>query len=208
MRIRCHRVDVHQSGGASAVSTRDDIYTTGLEMFLRLGYGGTTLDAIAESVGVTKPAIYYHFKSKRELIMEMLKSVYRTRASLAWGNLEESASAWEELKQFNSQYMGLLKQDITQFFAWLHLNVIALEDEEYKELLLDFDKQYESTARRILEKGISTGEFQINDVDATTEIIACYMDGLLLKSIQGRKIADGAFESFQELMRNALRYKG
>jgi AcrR family transcriptional regulator len=54
------------------VSTKDKIITTALELFLRDGYERTSLNRIADRVGITKPAIYHHFASKDELVHEVL----------------------------------------------------------------------------------------------------------------------------------------
>ena len=44
--------------------TRERIKQVALELFTEQGYEGTSLREIAERLGVTKAALYYHFKSK------------------------------------------------------------------------------------------------------------------------------------------------
>jgi TetR/AcrR family transcriptional regulator, acrAB operon repressor len=39
-----------------------------VDSFARLGYQGTSIDRIAREVGVTKGAVYYHFRDKEELL--------------------------------------------------------------------------------------------------------------------------------------------
>src|SRR5439155_554460 len=41
--------------------------------FARLGYQGTTIDRIARDAGVTKGAVYYHFRDKQQLLFEAVK---------------------------------------------------------------------------------------------------------------------------------------
>jgi AcrR family transcriptional regulator len=54
-------------------------------MFATHGYGATSMRAVVETVGCTKPALYYHFGSKAELFIEvhndvlaMVKEVFGT----------------------------------------------------------------------------------------------------------------------------------
>jgi AcrR family transcriptional regulator len=54
------------------VNTKQRIIRTALELFLQDGYEKTSLNRIAERVGITKPAIYHHFASKAELVHEAL----------------------------------------------------------------------------------------------------------------------------------------
>ena len=44
-----------------------------IECFARLGYQGTTIERIARDAGVTKGAVYYHFRDKEELLFAAVK---------------------------------------------------------------------------------------------------------------------------------------
>jgi AcrR family transcriptional regulator len=48
--------------------TRSRIQEVALELFTEHGYEATSLREIAERLGVTKAALYYHFKTKDEII--------------------------------------------------------------------------------------------------------------------------------------------
>ena len=51
-----------------ASSTRERILDVALELFGAQGYDGTSLRQIAEQLGVTKAALYYHFESKEDIL--------------------------------------------------------------------------------------------------------------------------------------------
>jgi AcrR family transcriptional regulator len=50
-----------------AADTRSRIQETALELFIEQGFTATSLQQIADRIGVTKAALYYHFPSKAEL---------------------------------------------------------------------------------------------------------------------------------------------
>jgi AcrR family transcriptional regulator len=52
--------------------TRSRIRAVALELFTEQGYEQTSLREIAERLGVTKAALYYHFKSKDEIVSSFL----------------------------------------------------------------------------------------------------------------------------------------
>jgi AcrR family transcriptional regulator len=54
------------------MDTKDKITKTALRLFLERGYERTSLNDIAHEVGITKPAIYHHFKSKDQLFHQVL----------------------------------------------------------------------------------------------------------------------------------------
>lgn len=45
-----------------------------IQSFATHGYQGTSIDRIARAAGVTKGAIYYHFKDKEELLFETVRN--------------------------------------------------------------------------------------------------------------------------------------
>jgi AcrR family transcriptional regulator len=44
-----------------------------MRIFLEKGYHGTSIDDITQAAGVTKGALYWHFKSKEELLKKIVK---------------------------------------------------------------------------------------------------------------------------------------
>jgi TetR/AcrR family acrAB operon transcriptional repressor/TetR/AcrR family transcriptional repressor of mexAB-oprM operon len=53
--------------------SRKQLMTAAIDCFARLGYQGTTIERIARAAGVTKGAIYYHFRDKEQLLFEAVK---------------------------------------------------------------------------------------------------------------------------------------
>lgn len=46
---------------------------TAIDCFARYGYTGTSIERIARDAGVTKGALYYHFRDKEELLFEAVR---------------------------------------------------------------------------------------------------------------------------------------
>lgn len=51
-----------------AEPSRKQLMTAAIDCFARLGYQGSSIDRIARDAGVTKGAVYYHFRDKEELL--------------------------------------------------------------------------------------------------------------------------------------------
>ncbi|WP_031466754.1 TetR/AcrR family transcriptional regulator [Sciscionella sediminilitoris] len=56
------------SGTQRRSDTRDRIQQVALELFTEQGYEGTSLREIAERLEVTKAAVYYHYRTKEEIL--------------------------------------------------------------------------------------------------------------------------------------------
>src|SRR5881409_2169797 len=62
-----------RSRGDGREPSRKPLLRAAIDCFARLGYQGTTIDRIARDAGVTKGAVYYHFRDKEELLFEAVK---------------------------------------------------------------------------------------------------------------------------------------
>ncbi|MDA8330142.1 MAG: TetR/AcrR family transcriptional regulator [Candidatus Dormibacteraeota bacterium] len=56
--------------------TRERILEVALELFSEAGYDKTSLREVAERVGVTKAALYYHFPSKESVLMALIERAH------------------------------------------------------------------------------------------------------------------------------------
>jgi AcrR family transcriptional regulator len=63
------------SSRLSAHARRDQLLDVALSAFARAGYHETSMNDVADAAGVTKPVLYQHFESKRELYQALLDSV-------------------------------------------------------------------------------------------------------------------------------------
>ena len=59
----------------SAPARREQLLDVALEVFASAGYHGTSMNDVADAAGVTKPVLYQHFESKRELYQALLDEV-------------------------------------------------------------------------------------------------------------------------------------
>jgi AcrR family transcriptional regulator len=75
--------------------TRDRILQVALDLFIEQGYEKTSLREIAERIGVSKAALYYHFASKEEIFRTLLEPILALQAQTV-GMLQSrpSREAW------------------------------------------------------------------------------------------------------------------
>jgi TetR/AcrR family acrAB operon transcriptional repressor len=54
-------------------TSRRQLVEVAIDCFARHGFQGTSIDRIARSAGMTKGALYYHFRDKEDLLLEAVK---------------------------------------------------------------------------------------------------------------------------------------
>jgi TetR/AcrR family transcriptional regulator len=57
---------------------RNKILDVAIELFARKGYAACSIREICEAAGVTKPVLYYHFRSKEHLYRELMIDLFNT----------------------------------------------------------------------------------------------------------------------------------
>ncbi|RLE23541.1 MAG: hypothetical protein DRJ50_06005 [Actinobacteria bacterium] len=73
----------------TAQARREQILNVALEVFADAGFHGASMNELAEAVGVTKPVLYQHFDSKRDLYQALIDEVgSRLLASIAKASAE------------------------------------------------------------------------------------------------------------------------
>lgn len=82
------------------MNTKEKIVKTGLRLFLQKGYERTSLNDIARQVGISKPAIYHHFKNKDELFHGVLSLFFEEMGKWSKSRFESCKTLKELLKAF------------------------------------------------------------------------------------------------------------
>jgi AcrR family transcriptional regulator len=94
-----------------AAERRRQLLDVALEEFGSKGYHATSMNDVADAAGVTKPVLYQHFSSKRELFLELLREVgTRLRDEVAKATVEAAGPRQQ------------VEAGFTAYFRWVAAN--------------------------------------------------------------------------------------
>ncbi len=113
--------------------TRARIQEVALELFTEHGYEATSLREIAERLGVTKAALYYHFKSKDEIVSSFMEDRAAALERLvAWGRTQPRTpqTRREVLRRYGEQ---LARTNHHMVMRFLERNQAALREHPKSE---------------------------------------------------------------------------
>ena len=89
--------------------TRQRIQDVALDLFAEQGYEKTSLREIAERLDVTKAALYYHFKTKEEILVSIFEDLSRPIDELiAWAKAQPHSlrTKQEVLRRYSEALAG------------------------------------------------------------------------------------------------------
>jgi AcrR family transcriptional regulator len=113
-----------QHDGRSRGDTRARIQQVALELFSEQGYEKTSLREIAERLDVTKAALYYHFKSKEDIVRSLVEDhVGEIDALISWARSQPRSA--ETRGEILSRYVSIVA-DGDEVFRMLHQNQAAV----------------------------------------------------------------------------------
>ncbi|SDG72544.1 DNA-binding transcriptional regulator, AcrR family [Sinosporangium album] len=99
--------------------TRTRIQQTALRLFTEQGYEATSLREIAEALGVTKAALYYHFRTKEDIVLSLTdQRLQQLSALLAWAKSTPLtlATRRELMSRYAQSMYAEQHQDLMRFF--------------------------------------------------------------------------------------------
>ncbi|MFG1798669.1 TetR/AcrR family transcriptional regulator [Micromonospora carbonacea] len=102
-----------------STGTRERIKAVALELFTEQGYEKTSLREIAERLNVTKAALYYHFKSKDEIVSSFVEErLDRMDALIAWADGQPAtlATRRELIARYADSMFATEQPSVMRFF--------------------------------------------------------------------------------------------
>ncbi|GAA1070043.1 MULTISPECIES: TetR/AcrR family transcriptional regulator [Kitasatospora] len=132
-----------------------------VESFARRGYHATTTRDIATGAGMSPAALYIHYPSKAALLSEISRTGHRATLDLVEGAEAASGEPVEQMRRL-----------VEEFTAWharghtvgriVNNELHALPEDAFAEVA-ELRIRIEDTVRRIIEKGVARGEFEVPD---------------------------------------------
>jgi len=156
-----------------AVASREEIRALKRRAALRVaarffnekGYHATSLDEIADEIGVTKTALYYYFKNKEQLLYECLRLTYGCGQNARLEAEALDGTAYEKLQLLYRRFMENLMEERGAYTTMA--NIRALPAEQQAELL-ERRRHLDRYSRMLIEKAVTEGSLREVNVRLTS----------------------------------------
>lgn len=121
------------------------------KLIVQYGYGKTTLDDIANAIGIKKSSLYYYYKNKEDIIYEVImreKSIYLGKVRDA---LKSEGSTYDKILNYERTKANYLKESISPFDITINQFI------EIKRGIKDIFKNIECDEKQLIAEVISNG---------------------------------------------------
>lgn len=169
---------------------KERIIAAAIEVAVENGWDALTLDAIAQNVGVTIPALYSYFRNVDALRDEVVLKVLRNNLA----NVEATLTRKGDIHQNIQDYADLIFVHQKQYANILsNLPIKFFKDPGQREKIAPFFRTSSIIIRDCLARAQSRGEIPLQvDLNEAARLITSITVGLPLSSIFIEKAEDNA----------------
>lgn len=156
-------------------TARSTLLKAGLTLFAERGYASTSVREIVEQAGVTKPMLYYYFKSKEGLFRSILDGVAEMQRELLKEVLEVPGTAQERLLALCRMiYQGVMEH--RSLFRLIHNLLFGPPQGAPSYDLQIFHKGMAEVIKTIYLEGAERGEVRKEDAEEVAGLVLGLID--------------------------------
>lgn len=149
--------------------TRGRIVQAALDVFSAQGFEATTMDSVAEKLGMTGPSIYHYFRTKDALLFACIQTTLaRLREALqaAVASAPDPVQAIHALMRaqasFELEVAAVAPLVNSQLYGPAYLTSVL--DDERREALRTLQRDIVGLYRKVIEDGVASKDFDVEDV--------------------------------------------
>jgi len=137
-----------------------DILKVAARLFAERGYERTTLDMIADELGLSKPSLYYYVKSKEEILADIFQEIFQSILESAQRDISPNLSPEVQLHRLIIAY-------VTQACVYPEGRILFLYESYLLSVcnpeLLALRDHYQRQVEDAISQGIQQGIFRVSD---------------------------------------------
>ncbi|MEC8581602.1 MAG: TetR/AcrR family transcriptional regulator [Pseudomonadota bacterium] len=156
--------------------TKETIRLNALRLFAKSGYSAVSMRDIANAVGIQPGAIYNHFPSKQDILVDLMMTHMvdlLAAANNAMEGVEGTRNRLVAFARFHISYQLDFPDHV--FIAYMELR--SLEETGRQDVYVKRD-EYEAILREVLEQGVKEGTFEVANAAVQTRALLAMMTGI------------------------------
>ena len=155
------------------------ILDAALAVIVQKGYENSRMDDIVASSKMSKGAIYWYYKSKKEIYLSLVNHWVHNYSAVLNHIVDTDRSASDQLRSLFQYFIVQYEKDPVVFKALLEFWSMAGRDPEFNDKLQKVYSEFVNLISTIIQQGMDNGEFKNLDVDITAMSIMVNIEGIM-----------------------------
>jgi AcrR family transcriptional regulator len=137
--------------------TRQRILREAERLYYQGGYAGISLQELADTLAISKPALFHHFKGKQELFFEVLLAMLESRRLLIEDAIDAGDTTYARLRNVLRAMKECPFFDPMKFITD---EKGSLTEAQQRQVEAAFARSIQQPIARVLEEGVRRGELR------------------------------------------------
>lgn len=156
------------------------ILAAALAVFSEKGFAKASMNDIVRASGLSKGGVYWHFKSKDDLITAIFDQFFVEQLALLDAVLVNEGTAVAKLNQLAALTGDGVAELADHFPSPLEFYALASREDSLKEHLQGHFHNYQTKIKALVAQGIADGELHDQNSTNVANTIMALFEGLLL----------------------------
>lgn len=172
------RAKAHTGKARAVAGKSDELTAAAFDLFSSRGIDRVSLDEIAAAAGVTKGSIYWHFSSKKEVVVAASHLYYANWRKQIAAAMEPHTSAYAKLDAAIAFSVSSCLLDERNRIFSTEVIALSLYDLEVRAGWSGFTDETERLFLGLCHQAVGSGELVCPDVDRAVDLMLAAMEGI------------------------------
>lgn len=160
---------------------REKILKTAKELFIKNGYNATTTGDIVKYSGSSKGNLYYHFKTKENLFLEIL-NIEDEKWFTRWREEEKKCQSNREKFYLLNELAIKMDDYYSMQTAIIEFYSREYESKDIEEKIKEIEQRYMDMYYDIFNAGNRENEWHIKNIESASQIVVATIHGIIMFS--------------------------
>jgi len=160
----------------------DRLAESAFHLFSRKGFSKVNLEEIASHAGVTKGSLYWHYKSKDELIKAACAYYYRAYHRRINSELANITEAAKRLSRTIETAVNICLVDRENRVFTTEVFTLAIHDDELRRSWRQFSDTVREFYIGLTKAAVAAGDLKVADPEQAVDFMLSAMEGLKLRA--------------------------
>lgn len=156
------------------------------EVALERGLAHLRVADVAAHLGISSGLVHYHFSSKDELLVEMLRQMAATDVGRLRETMAPSGDPVDRLDRVLREYLPTARRD-ESWALWIDWWDEALRSDALATISSEFDTAWVAILEELIESGVEDGVYDCKDAHGAAWRLSALLDGLAIQVVLPRR---------------------
>jgi AcrR family transcriptional regulator len=157
---------------------RQAIVEAAINVFAQHGFDAATTDDIARAAGLSKGGLYWHFKSKDDILAAILMQLFDQELGVIQQLVAAEGAVAPRLRQLVAKAIADVLQFEPLLPVMLEFYALAARKSDVRQFLQRYYQRYHQLLAQLFEQGFARGEFHHGTAEAAAITLIAQMEGL------------------------------